>query len=110
MLPKKNRLQKKKDIDRIFRNGETKRNGFFVTKIKNNNSEDWRFCFIVSQKVSKKASVRNKIRRRLSGFVGEKLKGITPAKTGKDVLVIVRSGAEKESPQEMEKALLNIFR
>lgn len=110
MLPKKNRLQKKKDIDEIFRKGETRKSGLFIVKIKNNSFEDWRFCFIVSRKVSKKASVRNRIRRRLRGFVNDSLKTLASAKTGKDILIIVRPGAEKESLQEIGKALSGIFK
>ena len=36
MLPKKNRLQKKKDIDDVFRKGETRKSSLFIVKIKNN--------------------------------------------------------------------------
>jgi len=110
MLPKKNRLQKKKDIDDVFRKGETRKSSLFIVKIKNNSFKDWRFCFIVSQKVSKKASIRNRIRRRLRGFVSNNLKALAPAKTGKDILIIVRPGAEKESLQEIEKTLMGILK
>lgn len=109
MLPKKNRLQKKKDINDAFRKGKTKSNSFFVIKLKNNCLRDWRFGFIVSQKISKKATVRNKIRRRLHGIINNKLKNPTSREGGMDVLVIARPGLEKEGFSETEKSLLDLF-
>lgn len=109
MLPSKNRLQKKKDIDDAFRKGKTKSNGFFVIKLKSNHSENWRFGFIVSQKISKKATARNKIRRRLHGIINNKLKNSAFGKTGMDMLIIARPGLEKKDFKETEKSLLDLF-
>jgi len=109
MLKKKNRLQKKKEIDEVFRKGETRKSGFYVIKIKNNDLKDWCFGFIISQKVSKKASVRNRIKRRLRGLAAGMLGKSTTAKTGKDILVIVKPGAEKDDFQETGEALSAIF-
>lgn len=74
MLPEINRLKKKKDIEKVFEEGQVFKEGFLIFKIAKNNSGKIRFGFIVSQKVSKRAVLRNKIKRRLRGLVGARLK------------------------------------
>ena len=66
MLPKINRIKKKKDFEAIFKNSKTTRTNFFIFKISKNKLDINRFGFVVSQKVSKRAVVRNKVRRRLA--------------------------------------------
>jgi ribonuclease P protein component len=52
-----------------------------------------RFGFVVSQKVSKKATVRNKIRRRLAEVIKAEMKNI---KIGTDMVLIALPGIEKK--------------
>jgi len=66
MLSKINRIKKKKDFEVIFKNGKSFKNSLFILKVAKNNLKISRFGFVVSLKVSKKATVRNKIRRRMS--------------------------------------------
>jgi len=76
MSIKKNRINKKKDFEKIFKNGKSAKGSFLVLKFLPNKIDVNRFAFIVSKKVSTKSVVRNKIRRRLSesvkDFVDEK--------------------------------------
>jgi ribonuclease P protein component len=109
MLSQKNRLKKKKDIDDAFRGGRAKSNSFFVVKLKNNYSEDWRFGFVVSRKVSKKAVVRNRIKRRLCEIIKNALKIGVFKKDGKDALIIVRPGVDKKDFKEVEKTLVSLL-
>ncbi len=74
MLSSRYRLQKKKDIDRVFRKGKSFREDSLVLKTTKNDLGFSRFGFVVSQKVAKKASVRNKIKRRLREAVKLKIK------------------------------------
>ena len=60
MLVQKNRLTKKKDFDKTFKQGQGFKHDFLYLKIKKNNLESSRFGFIVSKKFSKKATERNK--------------------------------------------------
>jgi ribonuclease P protein component len=67
MIAQKNRL-KKEDFEPIFKEGEKFSNKFFNIRIRGNNLGYCRFAVIVSNKISKKAVVRNKIRRRLKAI------------------------------------------
>ena len=82
MLSRKNRLKKKKDFEQVFRRGETLKEGFLTLKLAKNNLKVTRFGFVISLKVSKKASLRNKIRRRLRAIAKTKIPQI---KTGFDM-------------------------
>jgi len=102
MLPKVNRLKKKKDLERVFKKGKRFKEDLLLLKIIKNNLELIRFGFVVSQKVSKKATVRNKIKRRLRAIIGRKIK---KNKTGLDILFIVLPGLEKKKFQDVEKII-----
>lgn len=108
MLPKKNRLKKKKDFERVFKKGEGAKKDYLVLKVFNQRGdEDCRFAFIVSQKVSKKATVRNKVRRRLREIVRKKIPFL---KKGIDGIFIALPGLEEKNYQEIEKMVEFLFR
>jgi len=105
MLPQENRIQKKKDIEKIFKRGRTFKEASLILKTTKNSLGVSRFGFIVSQKVSKKANVRNKIKRRLREIVR-----LHPLKTDTDNLFITLPGIEKNDFAEikiMAEKLLN---
>lgn len=106
MLPKNHRLRKKRDIERVFKNGKSAKEGFLVLKSAKNGLGASRFGFIVSSKVSKKAVTRNKIRRRLSELIGVSLKRIKP---GYDNLLIVLSGPETKDFRELKEVADKLF-
>ncbi len=60
------RLTKKKDFDSIFKKGKSAKAPHVIIRYSKSSGPESRFAFMVSQKVSKKAVVRNKVRRRLS--------------------------------------------
>jgi len=107
MLPETNRLKKKKDIERVFERGERFKEDFLVLKMTKNNLTQTRFGFIVSQKVSKKAVLRNTIKRKLSEIAKVKLKRL---KKGIDVLLIVRPGLETKDFWEIDETLNRLFK
>lgn len=107
MLPKVNRLNKKKDIERVFREGKGFKEDFLILKMIKNNLENSRFAFIVTQKVSKKATLRNKVKRRLRELVRLKLKKI---KKGLDFILLAKPGIEKKDFQEVDEALNKLFK
>jgi len=106
MLSKEYRLSKKKDFDGVFKKGESIKNGFLIFKVLNNPSNSSgqvpisRFGFVVSKKISTKATVRNKVKRRLRDAVSAKLPEL---KKSKDVIVITLPGIEKKEFAEIEK-------
>lgn len=107
MLAKINRLQKTKDIERVFKKGKGVKEGLLILKTVKNNLDNSRFGFIVSQKVSKKASLRNKVKRRLRDLVKGRFKKI---KRGKDNLLIALPGLERKSFEEIEEAINKLFK
>jgi ribonuclease P protein component len=69
MVIKNNRISKKKDFDYIFKKGKNISGVLLILKFIKNNLGNNRFAFIINKKVSSKAIVRNKIRRRISETV-----------------------------------------
>lgn len=106
MLPKINRIKKKKDFDLIFKNGEGFRNNFLFLKILKNKSNQKRFGFVVSQKISKKSVIRNKIRRRMSETIRKEQNNI---KNNIDVVFISLSGIEKKNFSETKEVIYNLL-
>lgn len=64
MLAKTRRISLKRDFERIFANGKSFQGRLFRFKFIKNTLKLNRFAVVVSSKVSKKAVLRNKIRRR----------------------------------------------
>ncbi len=107
MLPKINRLTKKKDLEKVLRVGKEAKEGFLILRTVKNNLDNSRFGFIVSKKVSKKASLRNKVKRRLRDLVRGKLKKI---KRGKDNLLIASAGLETKSFRDIKESVDKLFK
>ncbi len=107
MLPKINRLKNKKDFDRVFKEGSGFKNNFLAIKIVKNNIDASRFGFVVSQKVSKKAVIRNKIKRRLREIVKKNLDGF---KNGIDVVLVVFSSLNDKDFLETQKITNDLFK
>ena len=104
MLPKINRIKKKKDFETIFKNSKSFRNNLFILKVAKNSLGLNRFGFIVSQKVSKKATDRNKVRRRLTEAMGAECKKI---KIGTDTILIALSGIEKKEFSVIKETVIS---
>ena len=66
-----------------------------------------RFGIIVTTKVSKKAVVRNKVKRRVREIIRQHLPQF---KKGFDVIVFVLKGTEEKNFHEIKTALLNLFK
>jgi ribonuclease P protein component len=107
MLAKINRLTKKKDLERVFKKGRGFKEDFLILKTIKNDLKVSRFGFIVSQKISKKATIRNKIKRRLRELVRGKLKKM---KTSRDNLIIALPGLEKKDFWEIEETTTKLFK
>ena len=107
MLPVRNRLKKKKDFERIFKEGQGFKQGFLYLKIKKNNLKSSRFGFIVSKKFAKKAVVRNKTKRRLRELIKIKLPEI---KKGIDGIIIVIPGLKATDFRQLEEIINKLFK
>lgn len=106
MLPKRNRLKKNKDFENVFKKGQGFKEDFLYLKIKKNNLESSRFGFVVSKKFSQKATVRNKIKRRLRELVKVKLPKI---KKGIDGVIIIMPGFKINDFWELEEIINKLF-
>jgi len=104
MLPSINRIKKEKDFGSIFKCSKSFKNNLFVFRAAKNNLGLVRFGFVVSQKVSKKATVRNKVRRRLSEAAKGQMKNI---KNGTDIILIALAGLDKKELTEIKVGLID---
>ncbi len=107
MLPKINRIKKKKDFEEIFKKGKNLKNGFLIFKVAKNNLNQSRFGFVVSQKVSKKATIRNKIKRRMSEIIRLNSKNI---KNGIDAVLVALPGIEKKEFSEIQNSINKLLK
>ena len=113
MLPLKNRLKKEKDFQCVFNKGRVINSDLMSIRVLTNGMENTRVGFIVSKKVSKKAVLRNKIKR----IFREVMRGnIGKMKGGFDVIVTAKGKifeAQSEEIDETMKRLLeksNLFK
>ena len=107
MLPKKNRLKKRKDFERVFKEGKRYNEKFLFLVTAPNHLSFPRFGFVVNLKVSKKATVRNKIKRRLR----EIIRGFLPEiKKGIDCVIVARPEIKEATFQEMKEVLSRLIK
>ena len=107
MLPKINRLKKEKDFERVFKEGYSVREDPLFFKFAKNNLKVSRFGFVASKNFFKKATLRNKIVRRLREIVKRKLPEI---KKGVDGVLMARSGIEVKSFRQVELEVEKLFK
>jgi len=93
---------KKKDFERIFKKGKKIKENFLMLVADENKKSKHCFGFVVSRKISKKATVRNKIKRRLRSLIKAKMETI---KKGLDVIVVAFPGAGEKSFRETEETI-----
>jgi len=106
VLPKKNRLKKKKDFEEIIKKGSFFPGSSLSLKVLRTDLGELRIGFVVSQKISKSAVVRNRIKRRLREAVRSNL---AQMKKGYDIIFFSKKGVEEkdfwEIKEEIEKLL-----
>lgn len=107
MLPKKHRLTKAEDFKSVYKKGRFFSDSYLAIKVLRNNQEITRFGFLVGIKISKKAVLRNKIKRRLREIIRLKLDKI---KKGFDVVILTRSEIGKKTYQEIDETLSRILK
>ncbi len=68
-LPLRYRLKRKKDIETVFRSGRRRGGVGFRLFFYPNTEGHARFAFVISKKTARKAVDRNRIRRRITGWI-----------------------------------------
>lgn len=99
MLPAINRLRKTKEIREVFK-GKAFRESFLLLRLSRNGREETKFAFVVGKNVSKKATIRNKIRRKVREAVRLRMPEIK--KGFNAVLIVSKTG----TPTFKETALI----
>jgi len=105
MLKQENRLKKKSDFERVFKQGKGFKQDFLYFKVTGNNLEETRFGFVVGKNFSKKATERNKIKRKLREIIKENLPQTKP---GKDCVLVVMPEAENNF-NKLREAIEKLF-
>lgn len=104
MLPKKERLAKKKDFNAVYQKGKIyrseKRN--ITLRCAKNALETVRVGFVVGKSYSKKAVERNKLKRRLRAAISENISQIQP---GRDIIVSYNGSKKEGKPLEYKELL-----
>jgi ribonuclease P protein component len=103
MLSASNRLKKGHEITRVYRRGKYGGAGILSVKSYSTGRGESRAVVIVGKKVSKRAVVRNKIRRRLSAILRDKWQTVRP---GYDIVVTVHQEISDEPAKILEEALI----
>ncbi len=106
MLKKVHRLTKQKDFDYVFKRGRASYSKILGIKTAKNNLDYNRFGMMVSNKVSKKAVERNKIKRQLRAVVKLALNNL---KSGYDCVIITSPSILGKSYAEIEVTVNKSF-
>ena len=103
-LSRKHRLPKK-PFDLVFKTGKTVRGGFFFVRFKGNKLGYGRVAVVVPSKVSKKSTVRNRIKR----VISEVIRGSGLLEKSADLVFVVLANIVDmpfaEIKKEVEKTL-----
>ncbi len=102
MLPPKNRLKLTRDFARVFKFGRSFYTLNLRLKLAKNNQKETRFGFVAGLAVSKKATIRNRLKRQVREMVRLRIKeGLI--KPNFDVVINLKSSLIKLKYLEIEK-------
>jgi len=96
MLSAKFRLRQDKDFTRVFRGGRRVNAGLILVTFTPNRVTVPRYAVVVGTKVSKRAVVRNRLKRRIRDQLRLLIK-VRDVRGGFDAIVSTRPGADKLS-------------
>ncbi len=107
MLSRDKRLRREKDIAMVYRKGRYGGVSSLQVKALSSKLPTSRVAIVVSKKISKRAVVRNRIKRRLSGYLGDNWQTVQP---GYDIVVTVREDVSKTAPTALGQDLNSALR
>ncbi|MEI8143338.1 MAG: ribonuclease P protein component [Candidatus Berkelbacteria bacterium] len=87
MLKKINRLSKDRDFSKVFKRARSFHGENLTLKIVSNTGRPSRFGFVVSNKINKRATRRNALKRRLRAIMIDQIKVLG---NGFDAIVLVK--------------------
>lgn len=106
MLPKINRITKDKEYSEIFKFGRSSFDTIMGVKALRKETKINKYGIIVSLKVSKKATERNKIKRQIREIIYSRLEEIKP---GHEVVVIILPKIKEKKFIEIKDSLIKHF-
>lgn len=101
-----NSLKKQNEFNRVFTTGDVFGNKTFVMYYLKNMMETNRLGIVVSKKISKKAVVRNKIKRRIKEAYRLNEDSFL---LGYDFIIIAKGSCAEEKYSHLEKSLKHLF-
>ncbi len=104
MLPKKSRLSEEKDFKKILSKGKSFFSPAFSLRYLTNNLNLSRVGVVVSTKVSKKSTIRNRLKRQVRAIIRLNLANFKP---GYDLAIYLKSPALDKDYHQLEKELLS---
>ena len=105
MLPKQNRISSKRYIKRLFKKGKRSRGQLISIIFDPNHLAQNRFVFVISKSNIKKATQRNRIKRKIANLILRKKKFKVASGLGQDIIII----ANHALPQKQEEQYLKEF-
>lgn len=102
-----NRLRNDTDIKTLFSRGKSVFDNSIGIKFRKNQLADSRFAVVVGIKVSKKAVVRNRLKRRIRAIVEKQIPNL---QKGFDIMFIVKKESIILTPVELEAQLTRMFK
>jgi len=108
MLKKINRLQRKKDFQKVFKGGNYFEQDFLTFKIIQNNLKNSRFGFVVPKSVFKKANKRNSLKRKLREIIRVKIKE-QEIVDGIDGVLIIKREPKEINFNDLKRAIEKLF-
>lgn len=103
MLPSEYRLRHEKDIKTLFARGKSVFGIWVGMKYRKNGLQNSRFAVVAGIKVSKKAVVRNRLKRQVRAVIHERLEQIAP---GYDVILFMKKEILEKDFKEIENQIL----
>ena len=107
MLSREYKLKRDKDFKSVFKQGRYYRSNFIGIKFLKNNLKFNRFAFVVGLKISKKAVIRNKIRRQLEEIIRLNFDQV---KISFNLILLPEKGIINKNYQEIKKELINLLK
>lgn len=107
MLSQKYRLVKQSDFSLVFKNGKKAFGRLFFIRYTPNNKENSRFSVVISNKISKKATIRNRARRQVREIIRLNL---SKFKQNLDIIINILKPSLDCSYEELEMEMLKILK
>ena len=107
MLPSENRLKKARDIAKVYKKGVYGGAGVLSVKAAKTGKPQTRLVVIVAKKISKKAVVRNRIRRRIVEFLHTQWGTVAP---GYDIVVTAHQDISEFTRPDLESATIKALK